>query len=90
MKDIEEIDPNVYHNVTDRTLKKVAEATFEDENLLTLATMIMYGWPCDKLQVSFNVRDYWPYRDELSIQHGIINRGTRVLISTSMRPRILK
>ena len=43
MKDIEEIDPNIYHNVTDGTLKKVAEAASEDENLLTLATMIMYG-----------------------------------------------
>ena len=92
MKDIEEIDPNIYHNVTDGTLKKVAEATCtsEDENLLTLAAMIMYGWPSDKLQVPFNVRDYWPYRDELSIQDGIIYRGTRVLIPTSMRPRILE
>ena len=39
MKDIKEMDPNIYHNVTDGTLKKVAEATSEDENLLTLATI---------------------------------------------------
>lgn len=90
MKDIEEIDPNVYHNVTDKTLKKVADATTEDENLLTLATLIMYGWPSDKIQVPFNVREYWPYRDELSIQDGIIYRGTRVLIPTAMRPRMLE
>ena len=36
-KDIEVIDPNVYHNFTDKQLEKVAEATAEDENLLTIA-----------------------------------------------------
>ena len=48
MKDIEEVDPNLYHNVTDKSLKKVAEATAEDDNLLTLSTLIMFGWPSDK------------------------------------------
>jgi hypothetical protein len=90
MKDIEEIDPSVYHNVTDKTLKKVAEATAEDENLLTLASLITYGWPCDKTQTPFNIREYWPYRDELSVQDGIIYRGTRVLIPTAMRLRMLE
>ena len=72
MKDIDEIHPNVYHNVTDKSLKKVAETTAADENLLALATLIMYGWPDDKTQSPFNVREYWPHRDELSIQDGII------------------
>ena len=90
MKDIEEIDPSVYHNVTDKTLKKVAEATAEDENLLTLASLITYGWPCDKTQTPFNVREYWSYRDELSVQNGIIYGGTRVLIPIAMRPRMLE
>ena len=90
MKDIEEVDPNVYHNVMDKSLKKVAEATAEDDNLLTLSTLIMFGWPSDKTQVPFNVRDYWPYRDELSVQDGIIYRGTRVLIPTALRPRMLE
>ncbi len=90
MKDIEEVDPNLYHNVTDKSLKKVAEATAEDDNLLTLSTLIMFGWPSDKTQVPFNVRDYWPYRDELSVQDGIIYRGTRVLIPTALRPRMLE
>ena len=40
MKDIEEIDSNVYHNVTDKSLKKVAETTAADENLLVLASLI--------------------------------------------------
>ena len=72
MKDIEEIDPNVCHNVTDKSQKKVAETTAADENLLAFATLIMYGWPVDKTQTPFNVREYWPYRDELCIQDRII------------------
>ena len=90
MREIEEIDANIYHNVTDGTLKKIAEATAQDETLLTLATVIVYGWPTDKMQVPFAIREFWPYRDELSVQEGIIYRGTRVLIPTVMRPQILK
>jgi hypothetical protein len=31
-----------------KSLKKVAEATAEDEKLLTLSTLMMYGWPSAK------------------------------------------
>ena len=32
-----------------------------------------------------NVREYWPYRDELNTQNGIVYRGTRIIIPASMR-----
>ena len=59
-KEIEAIDPNVFHNMTDATLQKVASATSQDGNLKTLADMISYGWPEDKAEVPLNVHDYWP------------------------------
>ena len=61
MKEIEAIDPNGFHNMTETTLQKVALATLQDGNLKTLADMISYGWPEDNAQVPLNVRDYWPY-----------------------------
>ena len=57
---------------------------------MTLAEIIANGWPERKTQVPPNVRDYWPYRDELAVQDGIIYRGTRVLIPTAMRPPMLE
>ena len=90
MKEIEGTDPNIFHNMTDATLQKVVTATSKDGNLMTLAETIANGWPEDKTQVPPNVRDYWPYRDELAVQDGIIYRGTRVLIPTAMRPQMLE
>ena len=47
MKEIEGIDPNIFHNMTDATLQKVATATSRDGNLMTLANMIANEWPED-------------------------------------------
>ena len=43
MQDIEEIDPDLYHDVSDRTLLQVREETVADDNLMTLAEMVTYG-----------------------------------------------
>ena len=48
MKNIEGTDPNIFHNMTDVTLQKVATATSKDGNLVTLAEIIAHGWPEDK------------------------------------------
>ena len=60
MKEIEGTDPNIFHNMTDATLQKVATATSKDGNLMTLAEIFANGWPENKTQVPPNVRDYWP------------------------------
>ena len=68
----------------------MALATSQDGKLKTLVDMISYDWSEDKAQVLLNVRDYWPYRDELAVQDAIIYRGTRVLISMTLRPLMLE
>ena len=72
MKEVEAIDPNAFHNMTDAMLQKVVLATSQDGNHKTLADMISYGRHDDKTQVPPNVHDYWAYRDELAAQDGII------------------
>ena len=68
----------------------MALATSQDGKLKTLVDMISYDWSEDKAQVPLNVRDYWPYRDEIAVQDGIIYRRTRVLISMTLRPLMLE
>ncbi|XP_038077199.1 uncharacterized protein K02A2.6-like [Patiria miniata] len=47
--------------------------------------MVITRWPSNKQEVPLCIREYWPYRDELATQNGIIFRGTRVVIPTNMR-----
>ena len=71
--------------VSDERLQHIREETVRDSTLQTLANVVMSGWPSNKHEVPLCVREYWPYRDELATQNGIIFRGTRVVIPTTMR-----
>ena len=88
--DVEEMDQDIYHNVTDGTLRRVADATREDSIISKLREITANGWPDDKSKVPMEVQEYWPYRDELTVQNGIVYRGTRVVIPTIMRNEMLK
>ena len=68
----------------------MAVATSQVGKLKTLVDMISYDWSEDKAQVPLNIRDYWPYRDEIAVQDAIIYRGARVLISMTLRPLMLE
>ena len=62
----------------------------EDRILATLGDIIIQGWPTDKQELPTEIKQYWPYRDELVAHNGIIYRGTRVVIPTSMRQEMLQ
>ena len=89
-QEIENIDYTLYHNVSDITMTKVQKETEVDETLQELMTICHTGWPEDKMEVPENLREYWPFRDEISCQSGVLYRGTRVIIPTSMRKSILE
>ena len=63
----------------------IRQETNKDASLQTLMTLISAGWPDDKLHTPLCVREYWPFRDELSTQNGLVFRGTRIIIPHSMR-----
>jgi len=45
----------------------------------------MTGWPENKTSVPQSISTYYDYHDELSVQDGIVLRGERVVIPSSMR-----
>ena len=84
----ENMEQNLF--VTDQRLCRIREATAEDPEMHTLACIVMKGWPHDKRDVPMCVQEYWPYRDEITTQNGIVYRGTRVIIPTQMRSQMLE
>jgi len=67
----------------------IRQETKEDKTLQRLADMIVTGWPDTIQDVPASIRSYWAYRDELSVEDGIILKGNRVLIPESLQPTIL-
>ena len=45
----------------------------------------MDGWPTEKKDLPHQVAPYFPYRDELSVQDGLVFCGERVVIPTDLR-----
>lgn len=84
-QEVEETNQEEAIFVTDQHLEQIRQETNKDASLQMLMTLISAGWPNDKLQTPLCIREYWPNRDELSTQNGLVFRGTRIIIPHSMR-----
>ena len=75
--------------ISDQRLQEVRQNTAADSTLQVLMNIISKGWPENKTSLPLCVREYWPYREELTTQNGLVFRGTRIIIPTSMRPQMI-
>jgi transposase InsO family protein len=48
-----------------------------------------FGWP-DKSKINHQVRQYYPIRDDLTVEEGLLLYGTRLVIPEEMRKEILE
>ena len=66
-------------------LNDIRIATDLDYTLQQLKEMILRGWPTHSSAVPSDIAVFFDYRDELTVQDGIILRGDRVVIPVSLR-----
>ena len=84
----EQVDMLQYLPVKDETLCQIQNLTQEDAILKTLAGVIKQGWPESKLHLPPEVQDYFPFKEELTLQNGVIFKGDRVVIPFQMRAEL--
>lgn len=65
-------------------------ATANDQSLQSVTTCILSGWPNTKALTPTLAKPFWNYRDELTVEDGIVFRGERVVIPTTMQRESLK
>eukprot|EP00057_Strongylocentrotus_purpuratus_P007993 XP_011662467.1 PREDICTED: uncharacterized protein K02A2.6-like [Strongylocentrotus purpuratus] len=65
---------------SDKKLLEIRTATSEDCELCILRDVILEGWPEERRKLDKSLIKYWPYRDEMSIEDGIILKGSRIVI----------
>lgn len=75
--------------VSDARLQEIRETTENDAQLKLLSKAIMEGWPEERKQCPENIAEYWNHRDELSKTNGIIFKGEKIVIPTSVRGEML-
>jgi hypothetical protein len=77
-------------NFSPNKQNQLRTGTALDSQLSCLSQVIMEGWPEDFKSVPMPARDFWSYRDELTVQNGIILKGQQVLIPETVRADILQ
>jgi len=88
-EEIEQIHMADYLPIPEPRLQEIREATKADDSLRTLQEAILRGWPESRHKVPSLAQPYFTVRDELSLQDGIIFRGARCIIPSSLRADML-
>ena len=71
---------DIYLNASEERCISLVQETDKDEVLVALKTQIIKGWPDNRSNCPMSLRDFWSYRDELSILDSLILKGTRIIV----------
>ena len=74
---------------TKTKLDEIKAETQKDATLMTIHRFIMNGWPKRREDVPDEIKPYWSYK-EMSVINGVMFKGERLIIPTSMRKDVLK
>lgn len=86
----EQVDQTDYLNVTSQRLAQIIQYTETDDHLQALKSTVLEGWPELRGQTPIAVREYWAFRDEISVQNGVLFKSDRVIIPKKLRPEMLR
>ena len=80
---------DAYLNASDERCISLAQETDKDEVLVALKKQIIKVWPDKRDECPMTLRDFWGYRDELSILEGLVLKGTRIIVPKSCHDEVL-
>ncbi|XP_062610827.1 uncharacterized protein K02A2.6-like [Saccostrea cucullata] len=76
--------------VSDCRLEQIRLSTESDPQFQTLTKFILEGWPDLRRNCLDPIKEYWNFRDELSVENGLIMKGLRIVIPHDLRTELLK
>ena len=76
--------------ITSLTLLQLRVNTLKDPILNDLANVIISGWPPSKGGMPATLTPYWTFRDELTVQNGLLYKGAQVIVPASMCSSMLQ
>ena len=71
------------------TLNQLHIATQEDDELILLKHTITNGWPNSIKEVPPEIQAYWTFHEELTIEDGLVLKGTQIVIPKNKCKQIL-
>lgn len=50
---------------------------------------LLKGWPEERDAVPISIREYWNFREYLTLQNGILFKSERIIVPKALRPEII-
>jgi len=71
------------------THRQIQSSIEVDAVLQQLRDVVMKGWPdtCDQVPVYFH--EYWNFRDKIRAHNGVLYKGMKVIVPSSMRSSMI-
>ena len=89
-KDILAVNFLQYSSIEEKERDEMLQETSKDKELQSLKHYISTGWPSKRSQIPVSLHPYWNYRDELTVESGILMKNSKVLIPETLRQKYLK
>ena len=74
---------------TPAKLEEIRDETSKDETLCHLKDVVYHGWPELFQDCPHDLKDYWNYREDLSVENGLVLKGHRLIVPESLRTQML-
>ena len=86
---------SIYHitsqlNARSDSLQQLHEASQANDTLAILKYTIQKGWPSTIKELPSKIQPYWTFSEELTIEDGLILKGTRIVVPSMKQVEILK
>ena len=76
--------------VSSTEIELIHEETSKDPALTLLRHYIHMGWSIDHRMLPQELHMFWNYREDLSMENGLITKGARLLIPSTLRRKVLE
>ena len=71
-------------------LDNIHEETRKDPTIKVLMHYIGTGWPCECRRLPQELHPYWNFREDLSVEDGLVTKSSRLLIPSTLRWKVLE
>ena len=89
-KDILAVNFLQYSSIEERERDEVFQETNKSKEFQSLKHYISTFWPVRRSQIPVFLHPYWNFRDELTIESGILMKNSKVLIPETLKQKYLR
>ena len=68
----------------------ICEETRKDPTIKLLMLYISTGWPCECRRLPQELHPYWNFREDLSVEDGLVTKGSRLLIPSTLKWKVME